>query len=321
MNGRVYDYRLGRFLSVDPIISKPLSSQAINPYSYIGNNPLSGTDPTGYQERSICDGNGGASNCSRGGLDPNETVGMKWTTTWKNADGSTGTNARIEMYGNGAPGQGTMPTTTDTTRVGSSGENNRGNSNDASNALARRWLDQNELAKQRFANTMPQCQGDECRHNLANGLMLAGLLWTPAFIGGAALEFSLTGDPTALVLAGTIPVGGKLLEELGAGLKFIDPTRLRFTQDSIKSTFSSGGTIEELAAGLRSGAVRASDIPAVRLVERDGLLYTLDNRRLEAFRRAGVEIPYRMATPEEVAREAWKFTTRNAGETIRVRSP
>src|SRR5438270_7885547 len=50
MNGRVYDYRLGRFLSVDPIISNPANSQSINPYSYIGNNPLSGTDPTGYEE-------------------------------------------------------------------------------------------------------------------------------------------------------------------------------------------------------------------------------------------------------------------------------
>jgi RHS repeat-associated protein len=48
MNGRVYDYRLGRFLSVDPIISNPASSQSINPYSYIGNNPFSGIDPTGY---------------------------------------------------------------------------------------------------------------------------------------------------------------------------------------------------------------------------------------------------------------------------------
>ncbi len=48
MNGRMYDYRLGRFLSVDPIISNPANSQSLNPYSYIGNNPLSGTDPTGY---------------------------------------------------------------------------------------------------------------------------------------------------------------------------------------------------------------------------------------------------------------------------------
>jgi RHS repeat-associated protein len=49
MNGRVYDYRLGRFLSVDPIIGDKADSQSINPYSYGGNNPLSGTDPTGYK--------------------------------------------------------------------------------------------------------------------------------------------------------------------------------------------------------------------------------------------------------------------------------
>ena len=50
MNGRVFDYNLGRFLSVDPIVSHPLSSQGLNPYSYIMNNPLSGTDPTGYAD-------------------------------------------------------------------------------------------------------------------------------------------------------------------------------------------------------------------------------------------------------------------------------
>jgi len=48
MNGRVYDYNLGRFLSVDPFIQAPGNSQSINPYSYLMNNPLAGTDPTGY---------------------------------------------------------------------------------------------------------------------------------------------------------------------------------------------------------------------------------------------------------------------------------
>ncbi len=48
MNGRVYDYALGKFLSVDPFIQFPLNSQSLNPYSYILNNPLAGTDPTGY---------------------------------------------------------------------------------------------------------------------------------------------------------------------------------------------------------------------------------------------------------------------------------
>ncbi|KZN38694.1 hypothetical protein N480_13650 [Pseudoalteromonas luteoviolacea S2607] len=56
MNGRVYDYNLGRFMSVDPVIQSPGNSQSINPYSYIMNNPLGGTDPTGYS--SACQSKG-----------------------------------------------------------------------------------------------------------------------------------------------------------------------------------------------------------------------------------------------------------------------
>jgi len=48
MNGRAYDPELGRFLSVDPFIQFPDNSQSLNPYTYVMNNPLSGTDPTGY---------------------------------------------------------------------------------------------------------------------------------------------------------------------------------------------------------------------------------------------------------------------------------
>ncbi len=55
MNGRIYDYNVGRFMSVDPFIQAPTSTQSINPYSYIMNNPLAGTDPTGYMGK--CDQN------------------------------------------------------------------------------------------------------------------------------------------------------------------------------------------------------------------------------------------------------------------------
>jgi RHS repeat-associated protein len=48
MRGRVFDPNLGRFLSVDPIVGNTEDSQALNPYSYLANRPLSGTDPTGY---------------------------------------------------------------------------------------------------------------------------------------------------------------------------------------------------------------------------------------------------------------------------------
>ncbi len=48
MGGRIYDQELGRFLSVDPFMTSPLNAQSLNPYSYVGNSPLMGTDPTGY---------------------------------------------------------------------------------------------------------------------------------------------------------------------------------------------------------------------------------------------------------------------------------
>ena len=101
--------------------------------------------------------------------------------------------------------------------------------------------------------------------------------------------------------------------------KFIDPETVRCSQSSIKSTFKEGGTIAELAESLKSGAADAANVFPVRLMEREGVLFALDNRRMEAFRRAGTPMPYRMATPEEIADESWKFTTRNGGISVRVR--
>ena len=64
----------------------------------------------------------------------------------------------------------------------------------------------------------------------------------------------------------------------------MDPNQVRFSQGSVSIRFRDGGTIEDLAQGLKAGRIRSSDVPPLRLVERDGLFFTLDNRRLEAFR-------------------------------------
>jgi len=48
MNGRVYDPEIGRFMSVDPVFQFPENAQSLNPYSYVLNNPLSLTDPSGF---------------------------------------------------------------------------------------------------------------------------------------------------------------------------------------------------------------------------------------------------------------------------------
>jgi RHS repeat-associated protein len=48
MNGRVYDPEVARFLSADPFVQFPGSTQGYNRYAYVNNSPLSSTDPSGY---------------------------------------------------------------------------------------------------------------------------------------------------------------------------------------------------------------------------------------------------------------------------------
>ena len=48
MNARLYDPILGRFLQPDSVTQAPNDTQGFNRYTYVRNNPLSYTDPTGH---------------------------------------------------------------------------------------------------------------------------------------------------------------------------------------------------------------------------------------------------------------------------------
>ncbi len=48
MNGRVYDAELARFISADPQVQFAGDSQSYNRYSYVHNNPMKYTDPSGF---------------------------------------------------------------------------------------------------------------------------------------------------------------------------------------------------------------------------------------------------------------------------------
>jgi len=48
MKGRIYDPLAGRFMSADPIMQAPFWSQGLNRYSYVFNNPVNYTDPSGF---------------------------------------------------------------------------------------------------------------------------------------------------------------------------------------------------------------------------------------------------------------------------------
>jgi RHS repeat-associated protein len=54
LNGRIYDPLLARMMSADPMVPDPLNGQAWNRYSYVVNNPLAFTDPSGYCFLGLC---------------------------------------------------------------------------------------------------------------------------------------------------------------------------------------------------------------------------------------------------------------------------
>ena len=59
MNGRMYDPVVSRFLSPAPITQASHNLQGLNRYSYLMNNPMNGTDPTGYMRKPNRGGGGG----------------------------------------------------------------------------------------------------------------------------------------------------------------------------------------------------------------------------------------------------------------------
>ena len=58
LNGRIYDPLIARMTSADPIVPDPMNGQAWNRYSYVVNNPLVYTDPSGYCFLGLCGGMG-----------------------------------------------------------------------------------------------------------------------------------------------------------------------------------------------------------------------------------------------------------------------
>lgn len=71
----------------------------------------------------------------------------------------------------------------------------------------------------------------------------------------------------------------------------VDPDALLFTQDSIKNTFKEpreNERIDDAVDSLLKGKIKASDFPSLNVVQYDDHLWSLDNRRLWVFKKAGV---------------------------------
>jgi len=102
MNGRIYDPNLGRFLSPDPVNQDIYTSQTYNAYSYVRNNPLSLTDPTGFADNSV-DG------LFQDTWQPmaNDASNLLWSPT--NSTASTNPNTNTSTIMNGMNGNSFNP--------------------------------------------------------------------------------------------------------------------------------------------------------------------------------------------------------------------
>ena len=88
--------------------------------------------------------------------------------------------------------------------------------------------------------------------------------------------------------------------KLEPGSYSLSPKDIRFTQATIGTHFSDGRRVDDLVDQLRTGAVLPRDLPPIQVVQKDGLLFSLDNRRLMAFNLAGVsEIPVQVVSLDD----------------------
>nr|WP_240903876.1 S8 family serine peptidase [Chengkuizengella sediminis] len=269
LRARYYDPTMGRFITEDTYegtISNPLS---MNLYTYVHNNPLIYTDPSGHNAERTFGGSGytirkAAVHCAQVGV----------STCWNEARAGV-LEASMAVL--------------DFTMVG-----------DISTIL------------------------DPESSNFDKGLAAASFIPIgKVIIKGGRLIVKLSNghgreiERAANLTAENLSVLTKSSTLAQKGI--IDSSTVRFSQSSISSNFSDGSSVYDLIAGLKSGKINSNDIPSIRIFEIDGTRYTLDNRRLYAFQEAGIDVNYTLATPQEIANEAWKFTTKNNGESIKVR--
>jgi RHS repeat-associated protein len=317
--------RTGRFTQTDPIVA----NRPTEHYAYGGNNPVTMTDPMGLQ---------GGPMISPGDTPEQKAAKMRWHATMaaqneRNWQELVNSPTFIRVQGGVRLGLGVAGMTMSALSGNSIGfvvewDDATAGTNEL---FTGRRHDANINLIGQAATSLATDDPDLQRLG-GNALQLAAgggsSIWTGRqalkqsaggtvrFVGDLPTQPSGTAGRDALSLGPGVGTADDLISK-SAG--FIDPHSVRFSQDSVKATFSAGGSMDDLTKALISKTVKPGDIPAIRLVQRDGLLYTLDNRRLLAFQKADVPIPYRMATAAEEAAEGWKFTTKNEGTSIRVR--
>ena len=334
MAGRYYDPHISRFISSDPILSIG-SSQSLNPYSYVMNSTVSLVDPSGFSAESgdwrhewkeedwdplIIEPETKPIPAVPKGFDPSlRPSPPAGGTLDENSDaGSTymlnPNNPRAEFFSQG----------NDYTKDPIAGYHGGPKIVYSENPIDGRQKALFDLEFERAMAHVTHLLGKRTqaeieairRQNLSDPSiphLSVGPSRSPidndAFLG----PMKRTGQLDAILNYGLLPfAGAKLVSALtrlpASGI--IDTDQVRFTQSSISHTLRTGEDINDVISALRGpgGDMLAKDFNPIRIFERNGQFYTLDNRRLAIFDMANRNIPFIRATQREVYWQSWKFT-------------
>jgi RHS repeat-associated protein len=311
MRGRMYDPAVGRFLTPDPVLGGMFSTQGQNAYSYVLNSPMNLTDPTGFD----CQGEG--------------TAGMGGAC-----------NYRFNEYSDfeHVPHMDISFTEEELQRQAAEAAFASANMANALAAIRQAGVGPGEQIEPGSSGTpisqmsgatvdfMPS--GSSVSYEQLSSFVNAGVetLRDDSIVSGTMIDLATELKwPQTLTAAIVLAVLHVLPNGAAAGeAAEIDTAAVRFTQSSVKGTFSDGRTIQSTVDALKGpgGGAVAKAIPPVRIFEEGGVLKTLDNRRLLTFSEAGRPVPFTWASPGEVAAESWKFTAtaeQQGGWFIRVK--
>jgi len=100
----------------------------------------------------------------------------------------------------------------------------------------------------------------------------------------------------------------------------VNPEDVRYMQSSIKNQ-TGEYTVLGNAEALKNGTLSPDDFSDIRIWQDDNeQLWTLDHRRLAAYKLAGLEeVPFQWATQQEINSQMWKMTTKTDGLSIKLK--
>jgi RHS repeat-associated protein len=283
---RYYAPLLGRWVSADPLTVHALGAD-LNLYAYVSGKALKAIDPLGLQSNE-----GGTGQPGHTKSDLNSQQHPKAAPT-----PAPGPETGSQGAGGGGPGEPNQsePEANFTPGAGGAASQfyggTRGASGQSHGGPAIPKASQTPTAGEIILMTPmgPEAAVAGVVRGTAAGVRVGSAAWKSAreaqlAQGLARLEQQTVGKLTAFAAdtRGALKLGSS-----GAGADAV-----RFGQQGVSSTFRhgefAGKTIDEVAAGLQSGAISADRVP-LQVVVREGRTYTVNNRSLMALRKAGVE--------------------------------